>query len=346
MIPPFSRKDIDIDSLALLTLEIHKARRPEVYRAYGEKVYDHCLRDMRYHFQFLMEAVSLEAPVLFESYVAWSNVLLNRFGITPSTFSEILDTMAEVASSMLPDRTGEQASQIAGRAASLVLSMPVEVPSFIIESEQMGGLASEYLGSIVNGDRQGAQAVIQRAVDEGGSIKDIYLRVFQPTQYEIGRLWQHRLISVAQEHYATAATQQSMAQLYPLIFIDRKRKGTVVVACVGDELHEVGARMVADFLELEGWGTTYLGANTPAASIAAIMEERGASYLFLSATMIFNVKNIIATIQEVRSRPQLSAAKVLVGGYPFKVDVDLWRRVGADGTATDAEGAIELIEEL
>lgn len=31
--------------------------------------------------------------------------------------------------------------------------------------------------------------------------------------------------------------------------------------------HEIGMRMVADFFEMEGWDTYYLGANTPTRSI-------------------------------------------------------------------------------
>ena len=34
-----------------------------------------------------------------------------------------------------------------------------------------------------------------------------------------------------------------------------------VAACVTEDLHEVGLRMVSDILELEGCNTLYLGAN-------------------------------------------------------------------------------------
>jgi methanogenic corrinoid protein MtbC1 len=31
-----------------------------------------------------------------------------------------------------------------------------------------------------------------------------------------------------------------------------------------------------------------------------------------------------------------------VGGYPFNVMPALWRKIGADGYAADAEGAVEI----
>ena len=69
------------------------------------------------------------------------------------------------------------------------------------------------------------------------------------------------LLSVAQEHYCTAATQLVMSQLYPRIFSTERRGRTLVAARVADDLHEIGLRMVADFFEMEGWDTFYVGAT-------------------------------------------------------------------------------------
>ena len=38
--------------------------------------------------------------------------------------------------------------------------------------------------------------------------------------------------------------------------------------------------------------------------------------------------------------------KIIVGGYPFNIDNDLWNKVGADGQALDAETAIEIADNL
>ena len=38
--------------------------------------------------------------------------------------------------------------------------------------------------------------------------------------------------------------------------------------------------------------------------------------------------------------------KIIVGGYPFRIDIDLWKKVGADGQAEDAETAVEMGEKL
>lgn len=51
-------------------------------------------------------------------------------------------------------------------------------------------MAYEFLRFLLNTKRQEATSLILEAVERGVSIKDIYLYVFQESQYEIGCLWE------------------------------------------------------------------------------------------------------------------------------------------------------------
>ncbi|WP_051140488.1 cobalamin B12-binding domain-containing protein [Azospirillum brasilense] len=174
---------------------------------------------------------------------------------------------------------------------------------------------------------------------------DLYLHVFQPALREIGRLWQTRAITVAHEHFATAATQAIMGQLYPAIFAAERRGLSMVATCVGGEQHEIGIRMVADFFEMAGWDSHYLGANTPADSVVRSVRERGARVLAVSATITAHVGRVAALIAAVRAEPG-EPPHVLVGGYPFNLVPDLWKTVGADAFAPGAEEAVAIAERL
>jgi len=68
------------------------------------------------------------------------------------------------------------------------------------------------------------------------SVRDVYLNVFQRSQHEIGRLWQMNQITVAQEHYCTAATQWIMVQLYPYVFGTERIGRRLVAAETGGQL--------------------------------------------------------------------------------------------------------------
>jgi signal transduction histidine kinase/methanogenic corrinoid protein MtbC1 len=220
------------------------------------------------------------------------------------------------------------------------------VAPVISDEEPLGEMARRYMELLLAGDRHSASRMITEAVASGVGVRDIYLHVFQRTQHEIGRLWQMGRVSIAQEHFSTASTQMIMGQLYPYVFASERRGLRLVAASVGRELHELGIRMVSDFFEMEGWDTYYLGANMPASSIVAAVEERSPQLLALSATMSFHVDQAAQVIRAVRATDAGAGVKVLVGGHPFNHTPDLWQSVGADGHAMDASQAVLLAEQL
>lgn len=207
-------------------------------------------------------------------------------------------------------------------------------------------LAAAYLEALLSGNRLEAVELIQSKVSGGMPIQDVYFYVFQRTQQEVGRLWQTNQISVAQEHFCSAATQLVMSLLYPRIFSGERNGLRAVATSVGGELHEIGIRMVADFLEMEGWDTYYLGANAPVESVLEALEDRQADLLAVSATMTFHLPRVETFIQHIRESRAGERIPILVGGRPFNIAPDIWQQVGADGTAYDAREAVQAAENL
>jgi methanogenic corrinoid protein MtbC1 len=137
-----------------------------------------------------------------------------------------------------------------------------------------------------------------------------------------------------------------MSQLYPYIFSGERRNRTLIATCVAGDPHEIGVRMVSDLLEMEGWNTIYLGANVPTSSIIQLMREREVHMLALSATMTFHVPAVERVIADIRHAQGVRPAKIMVGGYPFNIAPELWRRIGADAWAPDAAQAIAVADRL
>ena len=216
----------------------------------------------------------------------------------------------------------------------------------IDQNNPLKELLEKYLLALLQNDRHEASTLILDAVKTGTTIKDIYLYVFQPSQYEIGRLWQYNKITVAQEHFCTAATQLVMSQLYPFIFKTEKNGYKLVATCIGGELHEIGIRMVSDFFEMDGWDTYYLGANTPTDSIISTIESTEANVLAISASMFFHIDSIKQLIQNVKSTIDNTKLKVIAGGRPFVTQNKLWKEVHADGNGKDAQEAIQTARSL
>jgi MerR family transcriptional regulator, light-induced transcriptional regulator len=193
-----------------------------------------------------------------------------------------------------------------------------------------------YLGALLASDVAGAREVLDGAIAAGLPVRRIYLDVLQPTLYEIGRRWSHAEISIAQEHLATAATQSAMARLAESLFDGPRRVRPLIalVACVNDELHAVGGRMVADFLEADGWRVVFLGQLTPGSDLAALAAEQGATLVAVSAALPERVPQVAEACAALRGLDP--APFVLVGGQAFGGSAERALRTGADAYADDA----------
>jgi MerR family transcriptional regulator, light-induced transcriptional regulator len=168
-------------------------------------------------------------------------------------------------------------------------------------------------------------------------MEDVYLHVFEPVLRETGRRWQVNRISVAEEHYITAATQLAMSQLSPHIFRTPRIGRTVLATCVGGELHEVGLHMVADLFELAGWDSHYLGADAPSQAVAEFASVRGVDLVAVSATLPSHRDEVTRMVAVLRAATD---APILVGGRLFQLRPGLWRTIGADATASSAAEAV------
>ncbi len=318
---------------------------PELAQRYGERGRRHCLKDAEYHLSYLADAIAAASPSLFADYVDWAHVMLAARGIPAGDLERNLEVLDETLRRELAPGQAEVAHEYVAAGLRVLAAPGIDARSEVCEADPLYDLSQRYLRALLDGQRQAASRLIQRSVEEGVRVRDVYLYVFQRSQHEIGRLWQTNRLSVAQEHYCTAATQLIMSQLYPYIFSTEKKGHTLVGTCVAGDLHEIGVRMVSDFFEMEGWDTFYLGASTPTVDVIRTLDERRADVLAVSATMPFHVRAVADLVAAVRSQMG-DRVKVLVGGYPFNVDPDLWRRIGADASARDAQEAIDLASRL
>jgi methanogenic corrinoid protein MtbC1 len=184
--------------------------------------------------------------------------------------------------------------------------------------------------------------VLDAALDAGVPVHDVYLHVLQPALYEVGARWSRAEISVAQEHLATAAAQSTMAWLAARFTrSERTGRGRIVIACAEDELHSVGIRMVADFLDADGWDVTWIGAMTPSAGLTEL--ARGARAVAISAALPERIPLVRRAVAALRELP--GAPFVLVGGQAFAGSRERALATGADAYAKDAAAAVRVLDE-
>jgi MerR family transcriptional regulator, light-induced transcriptional regulator len=333
-------------SIAAAVVERQLAAEPDLARLYGATGREKCLEDAGHHLGSLADSVDAGDSRLFASYVEWAESVLAERGIPSEHFRRHLAVLREEIAVRLERASAPIVLEHLDAALAGLDAAPASAPAFAAAGAPHAALAREYLEALLAGERRAASSMVLEAVERGAPVKEIYRHVLQPVQCEIGLLWQHAKITVAQEHYCTAATQLVMSQLYPHVFAAEKTGRTLVATSVAGDLHEIGIRMVADFFEMDGWNTFYLGANAPTSAVVEMVVRRSADVLGISATISAHLRAVRELVASVRAHPDCRATTILVGGRLFSITPDLWRNVGADGTAPDAQAAIALAEEL
>jgi len=172
-----------------------------------------------------------------------------------------------------------------------------------------------YLDRLLIGDNRGCRAIVQGLLAEGISFKDLYLNLFQRAMYRTGELWMRNQISVATEHLATTITLSMITLVHPVL-VDSPRNGKkAVVTCVGGEFHQIGAYMVSDTLELHGWNSYFLGANTPVEGLLELLGEKQPDVLCLSVSLSSNIGQFKETVKKTHAR--FPGLDILAGGQAF-----------------------------
>jgi MerR family transcriptional regulator, light-induced transcriptional regulator len=341
-----STLDTQRSALAEAVIARHYDQQPGLAARYGPAGRDRCLEDAAYHLTYLSESVAAASPVLFADYIRWAAVMLASRGIPLHDLAAHLAVLRSVVETGLPPKPAHLVTTYVDGGIAALAEPPADLPTLLAPDAPLADLAQQYLAAVLRYDRQAASRLILAAVADGVPIIDIYLHVFQRVQREIGRRWQLNQVTVAQEHYCSAATQLIMARLYPAIFSGERRHRRFVATCVSGELHELGIRMVSDIMELHGWDSVYLGANIPTPAIIQTLREQPAEVLAISATMPFHVRAVAALIAAVRTALPSHHLPILVGGYAFQHRPDLWRQVGADGSAVDAAAMPGTVDRL
>lgn len=206
------------------------------------------------------------------------------------------------------------------------------------ESVKYKAETRRYLDCLLQSDSQGARSLITEYIKSGIPLSDICVDIISGAMRQVGEMWHRNLISVDMEHFCTSVTQLALSQLYPLIFGQERKGKTVLVACVGSELHEIGARMVADLFEYNGWDSIYLGAAVPIDAIESSVATYQPDLTALSVTMPQHLPLCGEAVKRLRkSCPQL---KIAVGGNAFS-DTEVWKNWAVDIYTRDARNLVQ-----
>lgn len=317
-------------------------RHPDWVHRYGDRGFELGVQDAQFHLAFLAGALAAGDPETFGQYVAWTRRVLAAREIAAPFLRENLEQIEAALLVALPSEDHESL-QAALQAGYRACDRPADEATGTEAPGQLGTTARVYLQAILQGDRQGALGVARESLREKGSLPRLYLEVIEPAQYEVGRLWETNVITVAEEHMATAVTQFVMAQCFSPIQRPAHCHGKMVLTGVEEECHQVGANMVADVLEAQGWDVRFLGTNLPHEGILQVIREHQPDWVGISATTLLSLPQVSRLIAEIRTTFPENGPRIVVGGSAFRFSPHAWEEVGADAAAANLDEAIALL---
>lgn len=252
------------------------------------------LQDTMYTLDFLGTSVSMEEPILFVNYMKWFGSLAFHLKFTLESLKQHFTCVMKILSNRLEESLYVKVSKI------FQLGIDAFDKAFS-GTDDKHVIFDAFLNHLIAMESDKAYQIVLEEIDKGMSIKDVYLKILQPTLYKVGDLWHQRVISVAKEHYITAAIQNMIGKLYSKMFVYReKSKRSITAVCAGDEMHEIGMRMVADFFEVSNRESYFLGSNLPVSTVIDQLIENPTDVLAISATTsqhLIEVKQLINIIK-------------------------------------------------
>ena len=316
--------------------------RPQWVVRYGERGRQFCTADVCFHVDFLAGAIEAGLPAAFADYARWTARMLGARGIAAHTLEENLAQLEKHLSAVLLPEEREAVLPFLRRGQN-ACTQPEPASDAQPSDDRLALIRESFLAAISSGQRQAALNIVEEALRAGHSHLEIYVNVFAVSLHRIGELWEQNKISVAQEHIATMITQYAIAVIYPRLAPLAAHRGRMVVTGVSGELHQIGANLVADAMEANGWTVRFLGTNLPHSSVLATVAEFSADVLCISTTLVANLTSVVELIRAVRSGLSARVPDIVLGGSAHRLAPHFARELQAMGPITDLRQAIGVL---
>ncbi len=196
-----------------------------------------------------------------------------------------------------------------------------------------------------------AASFARQALEAGEDPLDLIQNVLVPTLTAVGQDFQAFRIFLPELMAAGEAAKAAMAELEPALKARyasdptlSQHGGTVVIATVQTDIHDIGKNMVSSMLTASGFTVYDLGVDVPIKTILAKAQEVNADIIACSALLTTSLpvmRDLLRLLEASGERPRF---KVMVGGAA--VTPAFAREIGADGTAENALAAVELARRL
>lgn len=323
--------------------------KEEYFRSITERARKIIYRDTRYNIAYLYTAYVLGDEKIMNTYAVWLYELMagiHKERFTREETREYVIFHLEAIKKTIPDIVSPEKHQ---KLQELIENAQQCIREYVPTENSKKESAyekeiEEYMGCLFKKDTRKAISLINKFIDQGISLDDIYVEILSESMKRVGELWHTAEITVDTEHYCTSVTQMAMAQMYGMLFDGERKDKAVLCVCPGMELHEMGARIVADLFENHGWDSIFLGAAVPVDYIMDSVRENHPDLVTLSVSMPQHLMDCEKAVREIKK--EFPDIKIAVGGKAFESTNDIWKKWPVDIYSKDARELLTRANDL
>ncbi|MBK8100816.1 MAG: cobalamin-dependent protein [Planctomycetes bacterium] len=292
----------------------------------------------------IAESLAVERPRLLAGVLRWYRSAFAARGVADSWLPDNLRALQTTFEQELPAAYRGVVLTHVDAALRETGSAVEPEPSLLATGGPWLDTARRYLLAVLEGRGDDAVGIARGMLAAGAPIAAVHDDLLTVTQREVGRMWLHGEIPIADEHFGTMIAGRVLEMLHehlPPLPADAPR---VLALAAGGNLHDIGLRIVAQRLQADGWRVVSLGANMPADDLEWYFADRDVDLVAISVSMALHLSSAKRAVAMLRALPR--PPRVLLGGEPFALCPDLHLVLGADASAGDAAAAVTAARRL
>jgi methanogenic corrinoid protein MtbC1 len=206
-----------------------------------------------------------------------------------------------------------------------------------LEKNERGGIYTRedieaFREHLKNEEKDEAIRMIVQLIQKKTPLRVIYEEWIIPAIINWECPFEAEACCIWREHILSATLKTGIELCYPLVMEEYEKRGSkgksVFVFCPWEELHELGAKIIADLLHAYGFEVVYTGTNTPERALNEALKKRTPDYLAISVTNPYHLFQVQDLIKRVRLlAPKL---RIIVGGQAIRRNTPSCDAIGAD----------------
>jgi methanogenic corrinoid protein MtbC1 len=201
------------------------------------------------------------------------------------------------------------------------------------------------LEAVVDLDIDGVVVQVRDALQAGAEPRRVLNEGLSAGMQAVGERFEAGDYYLTELVLAGEVMKEGLIPLEPLLkTTDVHGRGTVVLATVEGDIHEIGKNLVGTMLHAAGFEVVDLGEDVPAGRIVEAVREHQAGVVGLSVLltpMIGQLRTVVEALTEAGLRSQV---KVVIGGAC--TTPRLAEEMGCDAHGPDAVAAVRICEGL